>query len=508
LRRGAGLALLLAALPAFAGPVPAAAQGRGGWAAEDRILISDFSNIVGVASDDWRVYAATPNGLLTWDPASQAWGLPLTFEDGYPVPEQPSALAWSDAEQALVLGTRMGRLWRVDPAAGRADPLGAVPGPVEALLGGANGGLYVRTPSGWLELPAGSMVPRPVAPPAEAQGEADPRLRSLGGVLGLDEHLRRWPVTAVVPGPRPDEFYVGTAGAGLLHVDARTLQVTPLPYGATGRAVTALAAWRGRLWFAAWPPARGRSSLASADTSLQHWSWPDPQQLGAPAAEIAVLAVAGDRLWAGAGDGLYRLEGNGDAWQRFDVRDGLPSAAVVALATSDSTLWVGTRRGACLWRGAGCGPTLLPGSEVTALAYCGRTLWIGTDEGLFGATAAELVRAEPPGFSGRVQALACLNGALYVAGPRLLLVQENGSWRPPIALGGSGTVRTMMADDAAIWVGGDAGAARWDPAARAWSSYLVPGDVPAGPVLGVLPEGDRLWLATSAGALRLELRDR
>ena len=115
---------------------------------------------------------------------------------------------------------------------------------------------------------------------------------------------------------------------------------------------------------------------------------------------------------------------------------------------------------------------------------------------------------EPPGFSGQVRALACHGESLYLAGPRLLLVHEGDVWHPPLPLGGSGTVRSLAATGSGVWVGADGGAARWDGAAGQWETYLVPGDIPAGPVLGVLALGRSLWLATPAGALRLDLRPR
>ena len=497
--------LLLAALLALGSTGTASAQG-GGWTPEERLLISDFTMIVGVAGDGFRIHAATLNGLLTWDPARRAWNQPLTVEDGYPVGEQPSALAWSPAEQALVLGTRLGRLWRLDAAGGRIEPFGAVPGPVEALQAGQSGDLYVRTPSAWLTIPAGSMVPRASAPPADLRRELDERLRSLSGVLGLDERLRRWPVTAVTAGTRADDYYVGTAGAGMLRVDARTLRTEPLPYGGTGRAVTAIAQLGGMLWFAVRDPSPGRSAVFSADSALGRWIWPDPQREGAPGSRVSALIVLGPVLWAAGADGLYRLAQNSTVWDRFDTRAGLPSAEVTALAASDSALWVGTRRGACLWRGDVCGPTLLPGLEVTALSYCSRSLWIGTAQGLWEATPSGLARAEPPGLAGQVRSLACRDGSLYLAGARQLLIRENGVWLAPVPIGGSGTVHCLTADGDGVWVGGDAGAARWNATAREWLTYLVPNDIPAGPVVGLLPTGSRLWLATPAGALRLEQR--
>jgi len=499
---------MLAALLAGVWPPSVLAQA-GTWAPDQRLIISDFTTIVGVATDGWRIYAASANGLITYDPARQTWEQPVTLEDEFPVLEEPTSLAWSPAVQALVLGTRQGRLWRVDAVAGRVEPLGAVPASVFELRTGSAGDLYIRTPAGWYLLEAGSMAPRPAASvPAAAANAADRRLESLGGVLGLDQGMRRWPVTGWTAGTRPDEYYVGTAGGGLLEVDTRTLQITARPYGGTGRGVSALARAGGMIWFAGFPGSPGRGRVASADTGLQRWRWPDPNRYQVPAQDVAVMAPWLGSVWVGARDGLFRTRPETGSWDRFDARSGLPSNSITALASADSALWIGTRQGACLWQHTGCGPTLLAGREVTALSYCDGALWIGTDRELVRATANALEPVAAPGLPGGVQALACLQGALYVAAPRTLLVHAGGSWKPPMAIGGGGAVRKLVASDDAIWVAGDQGAARWDPAAGEWSTYLVGSDIPIGPVLDVLPDGNRLWLATPAGALRLELRPR
>jgi ligand-binding sensor domain-containing protein len=283
------------------------------------------------------------------------------------------------------------------------------------------------------------------------------------------------------------------------------------------------------MWFGTNDVAPGRSTVFSADTTLRQWGWPDPQRDGAPATGVAALLAFDGALWVAARDGLFRLDQDAATWQRFDTREGLPSATITALATGAGALWIGTRQGACLWRdgapdpGSGrlrsgaesplrragaCGPTLVPGFEVTALAYCGRSLWIGTSRGLLEATSGGIVRAEPPGFTGGVRALACQHGALYLAGARALVVREGETWGPPLAVGGSGTINSLSSDSTGVWVAGAGGAARWDPAAGEWLTYLVPGDIPVGPVLSAQTSGGRLWLATPAGALRIEPRGR
>ena len=54
------------------------------WGPEDRVLISDFSEIDAVAASPWLVFAATPHGLLVYDRTARGFKPPVTSLDGYP----------------------------------------------------------------------------------------------------------------------------------------------------------------------------------------------------------------------------------------------------------------------------------------------------------------------------------------------------------------------------------------------------------------------------------------
>ena len=71
---------------------------------------------------------------------------------------------------------------------------------------------------------------------------------------------------------------------------------------------------------------------------------------------------------------------------------------------------------------------------------------------------------------------------------------------------GIGRPIRVRVDGARIWVAGERGAAVLDPATGAWTRYLVPADIPAGPVVDVAPAGGHVWLATPLGALRIRVR--
>src|SRR5690606_41423181 len=71
---------------------------------------------------------------------------------------------------------------------------------------------------------------------------------------------------------------------------------------------------------------------------------------------------------------------------------------------------------------------------------------------------------------------------------------------------GIGRAFRVRTDGGRIWIAGERGAAVLDTATGAWTSYLVPADIPAGPVADVVADGDHVWLATPLGVLRLRIR--
>jgi ligand-binding sensor domain-containing protein len=242
---------------------------------------------------------------------------------------------------------------------------------------------------------------------------------------------------------------------------------------------------------------------------------------GAPGGFVARIVPADDAIWFAASDGAYRLDrgriGSGlraADWTRYTSADRLPADQTTCVVPVPGGAWIGTLRGlAKLDVTNRSVTTTLAGLRVLDLALAGDTLWIATQSGLF-VSVADGVPAPATGLenaqslrTGPVVALANVGGVITALTPAAVHRLEQGQWSAPIrdpatrALGP--LFRLHVAADGGVWIAGEAGVAAVE-AGKPVRTWLVPDDIPAGPVRGIVLDGDDLWVATPAGALRLD----
>jgi len=166
--------------------------------------------------------------------------------------------------------------------------------------------------------------------------------------------------------------------------------------------------------------------------------------------------------------------------------------------------------------GAVVRPTLFPGQRVSRVSMHNDTLWIATDRGLWrlvASTRTGATRVEPepvtvhPAFRSRVNDVLAA-GDLVFAIADGLLYDIRGSSAPVRdgMLDRIGPALRLAASDGWLWVAGQRGVAYRDPANHTWQALPVPEDVPAGPILDLMPAGNDIWLATPIGAVRMRWR--
>ena len=509
---------------------PAAAPGgdgmlarQGYWRPDDRVLVTDFRDLGGVASDRRFVYAAGAQGVLIYDHRFGRWEAPLTVEDGFPVADPPVDLAVDRFAGVLWMVTRTGALW--SHAVTTNDEwrwAGGLPGAPPVRLATHEGSLWARTGSGWYQTTPG-MAPTPSTPPAAVRADAisglerlerdSPSFRAAGPTLTVDEYLRRYAITGAAPSPDPGAWWLATRGGGLYAYDDRMLDARPLRFGTVGRGVSALAEVEGGGGY--WFGGDGRSprrGVAYSDRELQRWAWHEAGIEGAPAGPVHAVVPTEAGVFVGAQDGLYRLDG--DRWERMTDQDDLPSTVVRSLAPGWGAVWAATDRGLVrvtvtsdgrmsAVRVDGTG-----GVRIGALAAVDSILWMGTDRGLWSLDMASGTLAQPsirdPRLRGPIAGVAWTNGILYVLAESTLLAYDGASWTAPLvgaSMAGIGRPTHLAARAGVVWIAGTAGALAIDPVSGMETLLSVPRDIPEGPIRQVMPVAGGVWFATPAGAL-------
>jgi diguanylate cyclase (GGDEF)-like protein/PAS domain S-box-containing protein len=464
------------------------------------------------------LWIATEGGLHRFD--GYAF---LSFEHS---PEDPGSLPDSlttalaeDGGGRLWVGSNGGSVAWFDAAAGRfvALPAPAGPrGPVGALLGAPDGGVWIASSRGIERVAADGthadvlLYPRDNGPAAETSGiarDAEGRIWVSGsrGVFRIDAAGRRADRIAAAQLAAAQSVQVDASGRvwvgnadGLWRIGADDSANRAWAAPDAGHPVRAIAqAPDGRLWLAtygrglvAFDPTTGASEILRRDAALAG---------GLPEDWLRSLLV--DRsglLWVG-GDvfGVARFDPTGAKFRfLYDDAPGRPAFETnkirSLLQDPDGSLWIGTegdglkrydfaarrfQSHADALRAAL--PDLPPGADlrVFALAPDGAGgLWVGTNHGL--------LRHAPA--TRRTERIA---------------VDPGGARGPPGAI-----VRTLLrARDGSLWVGTmDSGLARLAPDGGAWTTWRsAPADAGTLWNNGVLvlheDRGGRIWVGTLDG---------
>jgi len=493
------------------------------WRPDERVLITDFSQVDAVAASPFTVYGATPRGLLVYDRHARAWQYPVTPLDGYPARRVRAALA-DPVDDAVWLATDDG-IARYGPTARRWER-GSVVGGVSDLMLDARdpgGGIYVRTPREWAFLPRGfgAPVPAPSLPPPDrqlrplspeaalAQAPAADAMRAL---LLLDPRLRVHRFTSAARTADQPDLFFGTTGMGIVRVDPATGEFETLAFGLAAPGAAALAPGVAGVWVSGDVPPGGRGAvtwvpenLAAAVTSEGAAGAARP---GLQYTQARDLLAAGGAVWLATDAALFRLDGSGVVRQTFRFDD------VRCLAPAPDGVWVGSTRGLAIVPRDGQ-LQRLDGVDVAVLSLLAvrESLWVGSAAGLGllvpGTSRVEVPAAvaDEPALRAPIRALARIGDTVVAAAGDQLARRDpaTGRWtlvRPDAALGRLTALAGDATGDGIVWVGGSDALAAWHVAAGTFTLLRVPGDLPAG-VRDVLASGPFVWVATDAGLVRL-----
>ena len=440
---------------------------------DNRVVLSDFSQIDAVAASSWFVYAATPHGLLIYDRVARRFRPPVTRLDGLPEGRVRRAAADPSGNAVwLDLGSAMGYArYDVD---GRAW--------TRALV-------RSRQFDGTLTVDA-ALASAPIADAMRA-------------AILSDQRLRTHQFTAAATTPDRPEIFFGTNGMGIVRVDKQTGEWEVLSYGLVAPGVGAVALGRNGVWAAANARVSERRGLTwvENDVSVTRAIEGYGAALGFTFLSSRSIISAGDQLWLATEQGVLRIDPATFRSRQFD----LPQAT--SLARAPDGVWVGTLRGLFIItaddRVTAFGSSA--GLGVTSLVAVRDTLWVGTTAGLgkvvpgSDAVASVVDRVT-------VYALARLQDTILMATDRELRWRADDAqdWSVlPLPLNLGTPTALSAATQRGVWVGGTQGLAFADLQRSFIHVHTVPLEIP-GAVRDIAIDRDYLWAATDSGLVRIQ----
>lgn len=516
----------------------AQSMGSSRWRPEDRVLLTDFRFVTGLARSSDRLFAATLGGLVIYDEAFRRFDPPITVEDGYPV-EPVTAMVFDPRDGGVWMATATRRMLQFDPGGMRFRdqfPIGVV---VRDIIPADRVGrdLFVLTDRGWMRLDTFSRRLSPASPEqvraardadatlrAREELVTDPGFQTVSSFIGKagSQPVR---VTDVMPSRVLNTYWIGTDGGFVYQYDHMLREWRPMFFGPLGVGAAALSAGPGGLWVAPREPSRGRYGVSRLSADLQSWlTWASDSSRNVPGPLIADMVATEAGMWAGGTEGLFRFDFESAQWARVATGQ-LPSRVVLSLAAAgddggpDEGIWVGTDRG--LARVSATGVVLAAvttlGRPTLAIQPHGGGLWVGTPAGLFfvdlvdgGGTAAA---GKTGPFQRPTAALAASGDSVFAGlGAEVWSWSPGSEWARVNAVGRlGGPVTALAVADGVLWAGSSEELIRYDAARGEVDRFaFASGDLPGLAVRGIfdiLPIGDReAWLALPAGALRIRIR--
>lgn len=524
-----------AAAPGGAGIAPSASGG----ANEDRVVLTAFDVITGVAASRHMVYIAGEWGIAAFDRDFERWLPPVALERSYGV-MQRTVIAADPVEEGAWMASGGTLLYY--RSAMRDVVRSTVPGEVYDIyfdVRDPSAGAYLRTSIGWMAAtrtglvsPVGaSRVPSSATEGSSSLGaiySAYPSLRGALPLLTRDAELRSWSVLSGAKSPDRDEVWLGTAGGGLFRVDPLFMKSEQIPFGPLQTEIDALARDSAGVWMAGTNVGGGiaRAGLAHTSADLQRWSWLSSPGIERALAGARVLAasVRGDRIWVASDRGVVAIDASRpERALRWSATDGLPGDRANDVAASDAGAWVAADGGLAFIASDASGSAArtervhaTSGAAVRAysLLLSGDTLWVGSAAGLFlvrGASPDSLPRRVNVGGAARLErpvyALAASDSLVAVATDRELLVIDVRaaalvSRFDVVNIAPISPVAAIAMDRNTIWLAGAGGVLVVTRSTGAARLIAAPGAIPA-EARDIVLDGDFAWVATARGVVRL-----
>jgi hypothetical protein len=513
----------------------------GGWRPDERVLITDFGIVTALARSPGSVYGATTGGLIILDESFQRLELPITVEDGYP-PVAPSAMVFDHRDRSLWLAAG-GDLLQFDPFSRRFRERISVRQVVTDLVPAESSGsdLFVRMRGEWWRLdtfsrdlrradPGAVLASINARPDLRARQEAlrDPFFLQSAQQAARTSYAGPVRVLDVIPSRDAYGWWLATAGESLVRYDEIGRTGSRSALGPAGIGMAAIVATDNSIWFAPAEPLDRRYAVAASTTDLQQWrAWRADSSRAVPDLVNDMLGSPGG-IWAGGESGLYWMGDGRTEWREERAVD-LSYQPVLSLAAATApaaeAVWVGSARGLLRVRAAGGGIDIavMPSVAVGAVVEADDHVFVGTLHGLYSMLVPDSIGQSvqprrvqgPAALQSPVGALAASGDTVYAGLDREVWWRagRESSWARLESIGKArAAVSALAIRGGVLWVGSAAELTVVEVSGGVVGRYSFGPDLPPGPrgetAIGdiAVVSGTEAWVATPAGAIRLEVR--
>lgn len=504
---------------------PARAQsGLTRWGPEDRVVLSDFTNINSIAVGLTDVFIGTPTAVVKWNQGFQEWSGP--FQP--PTPDYLSSVFQSlvdPIDNSLWLATPSG--WVHFQSAIQLWSRGVVTGRVRTIaFDRANpaAGVYFRTSSGWLLMPRGTAIAQPSGPPRDPEVPTtpnellrrNPALRASSSLILQTPGMGTARFSAAAESFDKMGWYVGTWGAGLMYLPLGAAIPDRLHFGLLGRSARSVFKAPNGVWVSTNAEPGSPAALTFVRSDLRSFM----TLTGSPAFGLRYHQSTGlsghqANLWVASDIGLVKVPTDGGAIEVFDQTRGLPDNRVLSVVAYRGSVFAGTARGVVEVDDSLSVRPVAPGffGRAWGLAASADTVWIATELGVRYAAPDSDVLLVPsqllasPSLQVAARALAWKADTLVALTDNEMLWRDpqTGAWAlSPNLSGVLGQLHHLALYRDGFWIAGQRGVAYASVTSAARGTLFVGEDLPGFPMDLVVQDGF-LWVGTDAGIVRWRL---
>ena len=298
------------------------------------------------------------------------------------------------------------------------------------------------------------------------------------------------------------DLWVGTAGYGVYKYNMINLEVKHYLFGIFCELVNAIYKEGSTVWFAG-------TGITEWDKDSGNWQYFSPtKDLGLLSDNISSVASNDRFVFFGTDEGLSIYDKSDGTWRTYRTSEGLPSNEITSLYVSEDTLWIGTHRGIAKLVNDKIVevPSEFRMVHINDIAAASQYLLVATSAGVYTMDKNGLLQIKDPDglLDFGVTKILVDDTAVYFGTKMGVVVHNKGEWKRfkyPAELP-SNNILAFASDSSNLWIGTDAGVARFDKITKVWLIYDRINSPISGSVYAILIDNPHIYFGTKEGVIR------